>query len=226
MRIALVEDHARLAELVRIAFERAAFGVDVFDTLASARYWVRRNAYGALVLDRGMPDGDGLSLLAGLRSEGWSVPCLVLTARDAIHDRVEGLEHGADDYLAKPFAVEELVARVRALLRRPAALASMHHAVGKLRVDADAARAWVDDVPLRLAPSEFRLLVALAQAQGATRSHAQLFDAVFGPFSGTSRNALEVTVHRLRTRLREHDAGAAIVNERSLGFALVATDQH
>ncbi|MCC8364380.1 response regulator transcription factor [Lysobacter sp. A6] len=224
MRIALVEDHARLAELIRIAFARAGFGIDAYDTLASARYWLCRNAYGALVLDRGMPDGDGLSLIAALRGEGWSVPCLVLTARDAIHDRVEGLEHGADDYLAKPFAIEELVARVRALMRRPATLASMHHAVGKLQVDADTARVFVDGVPLRLAPSEYRLLLALAQARGATRTHAQLLDAVFGPFSGTSRNALEVAVHRLRARLREHDARAAIVNERRMGFALVATD--
>jgi DNA-binding response OmpR family regulator len=224
MRIALVEDHLRLSGLLCTAFARAGFGVDAFATLAAARYWLRRTEYGAVIFDRGMPDGDGLALIARLRDEGWSTPCLVLTARDAIHDRVEGLAHGADDYLAKPFAIEELLARVRALMRRPATLATTRHVVGRLQVDVEGACAFVDAVPLRLAPSEYRLLLALAQADGAMRTHAQLLDVVFGPFAGASRNALEVAVHRVRARLREHDARAVIVNQRRMGFALLATD--
>src|SRR5918993_2647163 len=136
MRIAIVEDHPRVADLVRNALERAGFGADVFDTGAAARTWLQRRDYAALVLDRGLPDGDGLSLLAGLRSAGWSVPCLVLTARDAIHDRVAGLDHGADDYLPKPFAIEELLARVRALLRRRASTAPLAFDIGNVHVDA------------------------------------------------------------------------------------------
>ena len=113
-----------MADLIRTALSRAGIASDTYGTSAAARYWLQRQSYAALVLDRGLPDGDGLTMLASLRREGWSVPCLVLTARDALHDRVEGLEHGADDYLPKPFAIEELVARVRALLRRPVAIAS------------------------------------------------------------------------------------------------------
>ena len=222
MRIALVEDHARVAELVREAFARVGFGLDVYPTLASARYWLRRQPYAALVLDRGLPDGDGLALIAALRAEGWTVPCLVLTARDAIHDRVAGLEHGADDYLPKPFAIEELVARVRALLRRPAPIAALCFRVGSLCVDAQAMRVRVGDAMLDCPPTEFRLLLALAEAGGDTRTHAQLMDATFGPFASASRNALDVVIHRARARLHAAGADVGIINQRGVGYALVA----
>ena len=222
MRIALVEDHARMAEIIRTALSRAGIAADTYGTSAAAGYWLRRQAYAALVLDRGLPDGDGLTLLAGLRQSGWSVPCLVLTARDALHDRVEGLEHGADDYLPKPFAIEELVARVRALLRRPAAMAPQVFAIANLEVDAAAARVRVDGRPLAMGANEFRLVLALADAKGALCSHATLMDAVFGPFVPATRNTLEVALHRLRARLRAHGAEVELINERGVGYALVA----
>lgn len=221
MRIALVEDHPRVAALVRDAFARAGLAVDAYDTIASAGFWLRRQEYAALVLDRGLPDGDGLSMLAALRDEGWMVRCLVLTARDAIHDRVAGLDHGADDYLAKPFAIEELVARVRALLRRPSQVAPSCHCIGNLCVDTAAAVVRIDEVALKLTATEYRLLSALAEAEGGTRTHAQLMDAVFGPFSAASRNGLDVALHRLRARLHAHGAAVAIVNHRGVGHALV-----
>ena len=221
MRIALVEDHARLAELVGTAMARAGLALDRYDTIAAARYWLRRQSYAAVVLDRGMPDGDGLALIASLRESGWAVPCLMLTARDALHDRVAGLEHGADDYLAKPFAMEELVARVRALLRRPTSMAARRWVVANLEVELDNGRARVDGVPVAMGTSEFRLLAMLAEAEGAMRSHAQLLDAMFGPITPATRNALEVAAHRLRGRLRDCGAHVAIVNARGLGFALV-----
>jgi DNA-binding response OmpR family regulator len=222
MRIALVEDHARMADLIRTALSRAGIASDTYGTSAAARYWLQRQSYAALVLDRGLPDGDGLTMLASLRREGWSVPCLVLTARDALHDRVEGLEHGADDYLPKPFAIEELVARVRALLRRPVAIASRVFAIANLEVDAGVGRVRVDGVPVAMGANEFRLVLALADAKGALCSHTVLMDAVFGPFVPATRNTLEVALHRLRGRLRTHGANVELVNERGVGYALVA----
>ena len=213
-----------MAALVRTALERAHFTADVYASIAAARYWLPKHAYGALVLDRGLPDGDGLALVAGLRARGCGLPCLVLSARDAIHDRVVGLEHGADDYLPKPFAVVELVARVRALLRRPVQVATRRHVAGNVEVDADAGRADVHGAPMRLAPVEFRLLCMLAEARGATCTHARLRDAAFGPFSEVTHNALEVAIHRLRARLCAQAANVEIVNVRGMGFALVVRD--
>jgi DNA-binding response OmpR family regulator len=127
-RIALVEDHSRLAELIRQALGGAGIGADVFHNLESAWLAVREINYGALVIDRGLPDGDGLQLVKRLRTHHNAIPCLMMTARDALHDRVDGLDSGADDYLTKPFPMEELIARVRALLRRPALMQTHHPA--------------------------------------------------------------------------------------------------
>ena len=119
-RIALIEDHARLAALVARSLANSGIETDVFHQIAPAWLALQEIDYGVLVIDRGLPDGDGLELVQRLRAAGRSTPCLMLTARDALSDRVGGLEAGADDYLTKPFPMEELIARVRALLRRPA----------------------------------------------------------------------------------------------------------
>ncbi|MDO8827582.1 MAG: response regulator [Methylophaga sp.] len=118
-RILLLEDHERLARLICQGLVPAGIVVDVFSRMDHALAALQQISYQALVIDRGVPDGDGLSLLRHLRAANNAIPCLVLTARNALNDRVEGLDAGADDYLAKPFAMEEMVARVRALLRRP-----------------------------------------------------------------------------------------------------------
>ena len=117
-RVVLVEDHTRLAALVGKALSGAGIEVDAFERIEPAWHALAEADYAALIVDRGLPDGDGLDLVRRLRAAGRRVPCLMLTARDALHDRVAGLEAGADDYLAKPFALEELLARLRALLRR------------------------------------------------------------------------------------------------------------
>ncbi len=124
-RIALIEDHERLAGLLRKALGHAGIESDVFARIETAWAAARNTDYTVFVIDRGLPDGDGLDLVRRLRSANVRSPCLMLTARDALHDRVEGLESGADDYRVKPFEMDELVARVRALLRRPAALQSL-----------------------------------------------------------------------------------------------------
>jgi DNA-binding response OmpR family regulator len=222
MRIGVVEDNARLAELLRLAIERSGLPVDVYASAGAAQYGLRQHAYAALVVDRGLPDGDGLALIRRLRAEGNSIPCLVLTARDAIHDRVDGLETGADDYLTKPFALEELLARIRAMLRRRPQVAPLRFEVGNLAVDVGAAQVLVDEAPVACTPGEFRLLLALAEREGAVVAHEALLDAAFGPFAETSTNSLEVAIHRLRRRLRAAGARAAVINQRGVGYALVA----
>ena len=124
-RILLLEDHERLARLICEGLAQAGIVADVFSRIDHAWLALQQVPYQALVIDRGVPDGDGLSLLRRLREAGNTIPCLVLTARTALNDRVEGLDAGADDYLAKPFAMEEMLARVRALLRRPAEVRSL-----------------------------------------------------------------------------------------------------
>jgi DNA-binding response OmpR family regulator len=121
-RVAIVEDHERLAGMVRQALLGAGIEADLFCNVSEASYGVSRADYAVLIIDRGLPDGDGLTFLRALRAAGPMTPCLMLTARDALHDRMDGLESGADDYVTKPFAMSELVARVRTLMRRPAAL--------------------------------------------------------------------------------------------------------
>src|SRR3984957_11244287 len=117
-RIALVEDHERLSVLLGKALQNAGIETGIFHRIGTASLSARDNAYAVIVIDRGLPAGDGLDLVRQLRAAAIRTPCLMLTARDALHDRVEGLESGADDYLTKPFSMEEFVARVRALMRR------------------------------------------------------------------------------------------------------------
>src|SRR5258706_2172584 len=138
-RVALIEDHERVANIVCKAFEGTGIEVEVFDRLSAARSAISQLSYSALIVDRGLPDGDGLDFMRELRRRGNVTPCLVLTARDAVNDRIAGLDGGADDYLTKPFSTHELVARVRALLRRPALLQAADPEFGGLKVVAAAA---------------------------------------------------------------------------------------
>ena len=158
-RILLVEDHARLAALIRQALDKAGISVDVFEGIESAWSASRHMAYGAMVVDRGLPDGDGLALVQRCRAAGVHTPCLILTARDALHDRVEGLDGGADDYLTKPFAMDELVARVRALLRRPAEQHALTPACGDIQLQPDEGVMSCGDQRITLPPAEMQLML-------------------------------------------------------------------
>ncbi|BBI48848.1 DNA-binding response regulator [Vreelandella olivaria] len=160
-RILLIEDHDRLAQLMHQGLVNAGIAVDVVDRIDAAWAAVQQISYQALVLDRGLPDGDGLLLLKKLRNAGLSVPCLVLTARDALHDRVEGLEAGADDYLPKPFAMDEMVARVRALLRRPVEFHSIDPIHGDLRLHTESGVLFSGNESITLAPAELHIMQLL-----------------------------------------------------------------
>jgi DNA-binding response OmpR family regulator len=223
-RILLIEDHERMAQLIRKALLAAGIGVDVSDRINAAWSAVQQMPYQALVLDRGLPDGDGLVLLQKLRGAGFRVPCLVLTARDALHDRVEGLEAGADDYLPKPFAMDEMVARVRALLRRPVVLRPLDPCHGDLTLHSAASVLCCGDERVGLAPAEVHIMLLLLRKHEEVVRRNALEAAAWGLSEAVTPNALDVALHRLRRKLLAIGSRQRIVNVRSLGYALREDD--
>jgi DNA-binding response OmpR family regulator len=219
-RIALIEDHERMAALVCKALSGAGIEADVFGRIDSAAHALRDTAYAALVVDRGLPDGDGLELVRRLRAAGTRTPCMMLTSRDALHDRVDGLESGADDYLAKPFSMEELVARVRALLRRPVQLQSLSPAHGDIRIQPDSGTLACGPEAVTLAPAELQIMLCLVRAGGQTVRRGALESAAWGLSEAVTPNALDVALHRLRKKLQAVDSRLQIANVRGHGYAL------
>ena len=219
-RIALLEDHARLADLILEALAAAGIATDAFQTLSAASTALRDVNYGALIIDRGLPDGDGLDLVKRLRLSGVDTPCLILTARDALHDRIDGLESGADDYLTKPFQMEELVARAKALLRRPAAMRSAAPTHGDLLLLPEEARVQCGSQSAMLAPAELQILLCLVNQAGRAVRRTALEAAAWGQLEVVTPNALDVALHRLRRKLQAVGSGLHIINIRSHGYAL------
>lgn len=221
-RVAVVEDHERLAAMVRQALSAAGIEADLFGSVSEAAYAVAREEYSVVVVDRGLPDADGLTLVRDLRRAGVMTPCLMLTARDALHDRVEGLESGADDYLTKPFAMSELVARVRSLMRRSAVITDLTLSLGGLEVDPQQQTMRCDARVTRLASAELQIMLSLMRAGGRTVRHGVLEHAAWGFGESVTPNALDVTLHRLRKKLQAMQAPVKLENVRGAGFVLRA----
>ena len=219
-RIAVVEDHERLAVLVSKALSAAGIEADAFARIDSAWHALQETPYAVVVVDRGLPDGDGLSLVRRLRHSGRVVPCLMLTARDALHDRLEGLDSGADDYLVKPFSMDELVARVRALLRRPAALQTLTPSFGDIRIQPEGGMVVCGAESVSLAPAEVQIILELVRAAGKTVRRGALEAAAWGVAEAVTPNAFDVAMHRLRKKLHAIGSTVQIVNVRGLGYAL------
>lgn len=219
-RILLVEDHPAMRELVARELARSGIAADAVGSVGEAEACLAQVRYAALVLDRGLPEGDALPWLRRLRGRQVLVPCLLLTARDALHDRVDGLEAGADDYLAKPYERDELVARVRALLRRQQAWVASAPQWAGLVVDPDGARLSCGRSSVNLAPSELQLMLALVRAEGRVVRRGALEAAAWGLTEPVSPNALDVAVHRLRRKLELLGSPVRLVNTKGVGFAL------
>lgn len=217
MQLLLVEDDLNLGKAL-LKLLRTQFTIAWVRDLAAARSRWAAAGYDLLLLDLGLPDGDGMAWLRELRNAGCQTPVLILSARDALDDRVAGLDTGADDYLVKPFEAEELLARIRVLLRRQAGTAAPHISVGDLSYAPDAQQFWLGGEPLRLSPQERRILVALLHAGGKPVSRERLMQQLYGLADVGGSNALEVRIHALRRLLgRER-----IETVRGLGYRLVA----
>ncbi|MCK2184667.1 response regulator [Halomonas getboli] len=217
MRLLVIEDDPLIARSLEHALAPLGNTIDVFATCAEARAALRHDRFDLILLDLGLPDGDGLELLAELRGRGDTTPVLILTARDAIDDRVSGLDLGADDYLAKPFSLAELEARVRALLRRSQQRSDNRLRLGRLAFDPETGSASLDEAPLELPRRELLLLEGLLLHAGSITPREILERRLFG-FDEVGTNALEVYVSRLRKRLK--DSGLRIRTFRGLGYRL------
>ncbi|KPX09141.1 DNA-binding response regulator TctD [Pseudomonas syringae pv. daphniphylli] len=222
MRVLLVEDHLQLAESVAQALKSAGLTVDVLHDGVAADLALSSEEYAVAILDVGLPRMDGFEVLARLRARSKNLPVLMLTARSDVKDRVHGLNLGADDYLAKPFELSELEARVKALLRRSVLGGERQQRCGVLAYDLDTRRFTLGEELLALTSREQAVLEALIARPGRVMSKEQLAAQVFGLDEEASPDAIEIYVHRLRKKLDGHSV--AIVTFRGLGYLLESRD--
>ncbi|MBV9346308.1 MAG: response regulator [Gammaproteobacteria bacterium] len=201
MRLLLVEDDPMIGEAIRSGLRREGFAIDWVREARAAERALAAETFDLLLLDLGLPGQDGLSFLTAQRARGLALPVLILTARDAISDRVQGLDAGADDYLIKPFDIEELAARIRALLRRRAGRSAPRIEHLNVSLDPAAHRVVRDGAEVSLAPREFRLLQLLLERPGTILSRAQLEERLYGWGEEVESNAIEVHIHGLRKKL-------------------------
>ncbi|HMF45690.1 MAG TPA: response regulator transcription factor [Candidatus Udaeobacter sp.] len=220
MRLLLIEDEPRISELVKTALERAEFVVDTVRLRSDAREALANTGYDAAILDLGLPDGDGLNLLAEVRPTSNRIPILILTARDSVDDRVRGLDSGADDYLVKPFAMTELIARTKALLRRPGGALGTTLKAGKIVFDTIGRDVNVGGVSLCLPRRESAILEHLMRRQGRVVPKSVLEEKLYGIDDELESNAVPVHVHHLRRKLQESHAEAEIHTIRGVGYLL------
>jgi DNA-binding response OmpR family regulator len=220
MRILLIEDHKRLAETIVEGLRHFGFDVDAFGKAADGLEAKDNATYDAIVLDLGLPDRDGMDVLSELRLRDDSTPVLILTARDDIDDRVTGLDRGADDYVLKPFAMKELAARLRALLRRPGRILGSVLDLGDLCYDTAAHQLKVNGKLIAVSRRETTALELLMRRAGEVVSKATLEDILYGLSRDVNPNAVEAVISRLRKRLESAGARCTIHTLRGIGYLL------
>jgi two-component system, OmpR family, response regulator len=216
MRILLVEDDPLIGNGLQHGLRQEGFAVDWVQDGNAAALALRMTPYGLLLLDLGLPSQGGLMVLKELRQRDDALPVIIITARDGLPDRVAGLDGGADDYLVKPFALEELLARIRAVNRRHAGRAQTALTVGALRLDPVQHRVWLRDDEVPVSPREFTLLHELMQQPSAVISREQLEERLYGWNEEVESNAVQVHVHNLRKKL----GADAIRNVRGVGYRI------
>lgn len=220
MRLLLIEDNLRLADYLSTALRNGGFAVDHVSTTADAEGALATTRYDTLLLDLGLPDKDGLIWLGDQRRSQMTRPVLVLTARDSVEDLVAGLNRGADDYLRKPFDLDELIARVRALLRRPGEALGVKLTVGNVTLDTSDREVVIDGVPVEFGRREIDGLEILMRRAGRVVPKSAIEEAIYSFGEDLSSNAIEVLVHRIRRRMQEAGADMYIHTLRGVGYVL------
>ena len=220
MKLLLVEDSERLQRSLTTGLQQHGFTVDqAFDGLQALAFLASEH-YEAVILDLMLPKIDGLTVLKRLRDEGNDVHVLILSANDQTEDRIRGLDLGADDYLVKPFAFDELVSRLRALNRRRSGIKNPQLVVDGVTIDSVARQVRYDDTQVALTPNEYRLLEFLASRRGRVYSHDQLIDQLYDAGSYVTRNAVEAHVSSLRKRLEAAGAPKLVKTRRGFGYLI------
>ena len=222
MRLLVVEDDARLASVLEKGLREAAYAVDVVGTGKAAIVEASVVPYDAIVLDVNIPEPNGFEVARRLRSKGNTALILMLTARDAVNDRIAGLDAGADDYLTKPFAFDELLARLRALLRRTGEVLPSELRVGDLRLDTRGQRAWVGEEEAALTTKEYALLEYLVRNAGKVVGRAEISDHVWDEAYDPASNLIEVYINRLRGKIDRGRKVPYLQTRRGAGYVLQA----
>ena len=217
-RVLLVEDEPALSRQLRQSLDDAGYAVDAANDGARADFLARTESYDAMLLDLGLPKVDGLTLLRQWREAGIATPVLVLTARGSWHEKVQGIDQGADDYMAKPFQIEEVLARLRALIRRASGQVSPELRCGEVALDTRLGRVTLSGAPVKLTSHEFRVLSYLMHHRGRLVSQAELTEHIYAQNADRDSNTVEVFIARLRRKL----GGAYIETVRGLGYRVEA----
>jgi DNA-binding response OmpR family regulator len=225
MRILIVEDNEKVAALIAKRLGENLFVVDQVKTVDEAMAALEVVVYDLVVLDLTLPDGNGIEVLRALRKNGKSVPVLIETARDDVTHRVEALNQGADDYIVKPFSSEELLARIRAILRRPKQAVHSAMELGNVALDVPALTLKIDGAPVEIARREFEVLAALFRNRGRIIPRERLEEAIYSFDVDVTPNAIEATISRLRRRLEAQGATIGITAMRGLGYLLAERRQ-
>lgn len=220
MNILLVEDDPGIGRFVSRGLSAEGFAVHWLHSGRDVRESLKTNAFAAAILDLGLPDIDGTELCSGIRRDGVGTPILVLTARDSLDDKLDGFRCGADDYLTKPFAFEELLARLKVLTRRRSAETGETLTVDALRLDLGVRAAFVGTAPVPLSRREFDVLACLARNRDAPVSRQAILDQAWGPGTDVAENTVDVYVGYIRRQLASHADAPHIETVRSVGFQL------
>lgn len=220
MRVLVIEDYEPIRRSIAKGLAKAGMAVDQTGDGEEGLWYARSNPYDVVVLDLMLPKVDGLTILRKLRAEGFKQQILILTAKDTVEDRVRGLDAGADDYLVKPFAFDELLARVRALVRRSYGEKSPSIEVGGLRMNTSTQQVWVNDRLIDLSAREYTLLEYLARRAGQVVSRSDIWEHVYDFHSDTTSNVVEVYISYLRRKLEQPDQPPLIHTIRGRGYRL------
>ncbi|MDK1288013.1 response regulator transcription factor [Pseudoalteromonas umbrosa] len=220
MRILITEDNQQLAEFIQQAILQDGHAADIANSAGEMSSLIDNWQYDALVLDLGLPDTDGIDVIRQLRGADNPIPILILTARGGVEDRIKGLDLGADDYLNKPFAIDELKARLRAILRRPVEYSGNLLTRGNVSLDSKARRVMVDDKNINMGKTEVAILEYMIRHASLTVSKDAIYDAIYALGFEVTDNAIQVAMHRIRKKLEQAGSSTDIKTIRGIGYIL------